>query len=83
LDEQLQRLQTDRIDFYLLHGLNLNLFENLKNLDVLDFLDSSLEDGRIGYAGFSFHDEFESFMEIVDSYNWSFSLTQYNYMDQD
>jgi uncharacterized protein len=83
LDEQLQRLQTDRIDFYLLHGLNADSFKNLTNLDVLDFLDSALEDNRIGYAGFSFHDEFKSFTEIVDSYNWSFSLIQYNYMDQD
>jgi len=83
LDEQLQRLQTDRIDFYLLHGLNLNLFKNLTKLGVLDFLDSALEDERIGYAGFSFHDDSKSFIEIVNSYNWSFSLIQYNYMDQD
>jgi uncharacterized protein len=83
LDEQLQRLQTDRIDFYLLHGLNQNLWKNLTNLDVIDFMDSALEDNRIRYAGFSFHDEFESFKEIVNSYNWSFSLIQYNYVDQE
>lgn len=83
LNEQLKRLQTDRIDFYLLHGLGRNTWENLKNLDVLEFLDSALEDGKIGYAGFSFHDEFEVFKEIVDSYNWSFSLTMYNYMDEE
>lgn len=83
LDEQLQRLQTDKIDFYLLHGLHQDFWENLINLDVFEFLDSALEDGRIGYAGFSFHDEFEFFKEVVDSYNWSFSQIQYNYMDQD
>jgi predicted aldo/keto reductase-like oxidoreductase len=83
LDEQLKRLQTDRIDFYLLHGLHQDFWENLINLDVFEFLDSAIEDGKIGYAGFSFHDEFKFFREVVDSYNWSFSQIQYNYMDQD
>jgi predicted aldo/keto reductase-like oxidoreductase len=83
LDEQLKRLQTDQIDFYLLHGLGHNTWKTLTSLDVFEFLDSALEDGRVGYAGFSFHDEFELFKEIVDSYNWSFSQVQFNYMDQD
>jgi hypothetical protein len=82
LNEQLQRLQTEKIDFYFLHGLHRRFWENLINLDVFEFLDSAIEDGRIGYAGFSFHDEFEFFKEVVDSYNWSFSQIQYNYMDQ-
>lgn len=82
LDEQLKRLQTDRIDFYLLHGLGRNTWENLTNLGALEFLDSALEEGRIRYAGFSFHDEVELFKEIVDSYNWSFAQIQYNYMDE-
>jgi hypothetical protein len=83
LNEQLKRLQTDRIDFYLLHGLHKRFWENLINLDVFEFLDSAIEDGRIMYAGFSFHDEFKFFKEVVESYNWSFSQIQYNYMDQD
>lgn len=82
LDMQLKRLQTDRIEFYLLHGLGENTWQNLKELDVLEFLDSALEDGRIKYAGFSYHDEVELFKEIVDSYNWSFGQIQYNYMDE-
>lgn len=82
LDEQLKRLQTDRIDFYLLHGLGENTWSTLKELDVLEFLDSALEDGRIRYAGFSYHDEAPLFKEIVDSYNWSFAQIQYNYMDE-
>ena len=82
LDEQLKRLQTDRIDFYLLHGLGENTWSTLKEFDVLEFLDSALEDGRIKYAGFSYHDEIELFKEIVDSYNWSFAQIQYNYMDE-
>lgn len=83
LNQQLRRLKTDVIDFYLLHGLGQNTWHNLENLDVLEFLDSALEDGRIRYAGFSFHDEVELFKEIVDPYNWSFAQIQYNYMDQD
>jgi len=82
LDMQLKRLQTDSIDFYLLHGLGKNTWSNLKELDVLEFLDSALENGRIKYAGFSYHDEVGLFKEIVDSYNWSFALIQYNYMDE-
>ena len=83
LDEQLKRLQTDRIDFYLMHGLHRNFWENLINLDVFEFLDSAVEDGRIGHVGFSFHDELEFFKEVVDSYKWDFSQIQYNYIDQE
>ena len=83
LDEQLQRLQTDRIDFYLLHGLHRNFWENLLNLDVFEFLDSAVEDDKIGHVGFSFHDELGFFKEVVDSYKWDFSQIQYNYIDQE
>ena len=83
LNEQLQRLQTNHIDFYLLHGINQRFWEILKEFDVFEFLDSAIEDGRIKYAGFSFHDEFKVFREVVNSYNWSFCQIQYNYMDED
>ena len=83
LDKQLKRLQTDNIDFYLLHGLNRDFWDNLIDFDVFEFLDSAIEDGRIRYAGFSFHDEYDFFKEVVDSYNWSFSQIQYNYMDEE
>ena len=82
LNKQLKRLQTDRIDFYLLHGLNRPFWDNLIECDVFEFLDSAIDEGNIGYAGFSFHDEYEVFKDVVDSYNWSFSQIQYNYMDQ-
>ncbi len=83
IDEQLKRLQTDHIDFYLLHGVNKGVWGNLKKLGVFDFLDSAIEDGRISYVGFSFHDELELYKEVVDSYDWSFSQIQLNYMDQE
>lgn len=82
LDEQLKRLQTDHIDFYLVHGLMKPFWETLRRLDVLDFLDDALADGRIRYAGFSFHDELALFKDIVDSYDWTFCQIQYNFMDE-
>ena len=82
LDEQLAKLETDHIDFYLLHGLGGETWENLSRLDVLGFLDSARADGRIRYPAFSFHDELPVFREIVDAYEWTFAQIQYNYMDE-
>ncbi len=81
LGEQLERLRTDHIDFYLLHGLNQPLWDNLHSLGVLDFLDAAIADGKITYAGFSFHDELPLFKKIVDAYNWTFCQIQYNFFD--
>jgi predicted aldo/keto reductase-like oxidoreductase len=82
LDEQLRKLATDHIDFYLLHGLGAETWENLSRLGVLEFLDSARADGRIRYPAFSFHDQFPVFREIVDAYEWTFAQIQYNYMDE-
>ncbi len=82
LNEQLQRLQTDTIDFYLLHALKSGWWNKLLQADVLEFLDRAIRDGRIRFAGFSFHDEAEVFRTIVDSYDWSFCMLQFNYMDE-
>jgi predicted aldo/keto reductase-like oxidoreductase len=78
LDEQLARLRTDVIDFYLVHGLNRPFWENLSELGVTDFLTDAISDGRIRYAGFSFHDNTTLFKDIVKSYNWTFAQIQYN-----
>ncbi|HUH79333.1 MAG TPA: aldo/keto reductase [Methanoregula sp.] len=82
LNEQLGRLRTDHIDFYLVHGLNRPFWENLSGLGVLEFLDDAIADGRIRHAGFSFHDNAALFREIVDAYGWTFAQIQYNFMDE-
>jgi predicted aldo/keto reductase-like oxidoreductase len=82
LNEQLERLRTDHIDFYLVHGLNTMFWKNLSTLRVTDFLDEAIADGRIRHAGFSFHDSLTLFKEIVDAYEWTFAQIQYNFMDE-
>lgn len=81
LNEQLKRLQTDQIDFYLLHALNKTSWPNLRDLGVLDWAEKAIADHRIGALGFSFHDEFSVFKEIIDAYDWIFCMIMYNYMD--
>ncbi len=80
--EQLERLQTDHIDFYLLHGLRRERWDKMRELDYFSWAEKALADGRIGHLGFSFHDDYEVLKEIVDGYdNWTFCQIQYNYMD--
>ncbi len=82
LDEQLASLQTDHIDFYLLHALNSNFWPKLRDLKVLEWAEKAIVDGRIGHLGFSFHDELDLFKDIVDGYDhWAFCQIQYNFMD--
>jgi predicted aldo/keto reductase-like oxidoreductase len=82
LNEQLARLRTDVIDFYLVHGLMRPFWEHLVSLGVTDFLSDAIADGRIRYAGFSFHDSTKVFKEIIKSYDWTFAQIQYNFMDE-
>ena len=81
LDEQLERLRTDHIEFYLLHSLREETWHKMRDLGVLEWAEGARQDGRIGYLGFSFHDEYEVFEEIVDAHDWTFCQIQYNYMD--
>jgi predicted aldo/keto reductase-like oxidoreductase len=84
LDQQLQRLQTGTVDFYLLHALNHGAWEKVLRLDLLRRAEAAKADGRIRYLGFSFHDKHEVFLKILDGYDaWDFCQIQYNYMDVD
>jgi predicted aldo/keto reductase-like oxidoreductase len=82
LDEQLERLQTESVEFYLLHGLNKVRWPSLQALDVLSWAEKAMGDGRIQNLGFSFHDGYEVFESIVDASDlWVLAQIQYNYMD--
>ena len=84
LNEQLTKLQTDRIELYLLHSLNKKVYEKIYNLGVLDWAEAKKREGKIEFIGFSFHDELPVFKHIIDSYaNWDFCQIQYNYMNTD
>jgi predicted aldo/keto reductase-like oxidoreductase len=83
LNEQLDRLETDHIDFYLVHALNKSLWKDVRDAGIAGFLEQAISDGRIKYAGFSYHDEQENFNGIVDAFDWSFCQIQYNYMDEE
>ncbi len=82
LNAQLEKLQTDHIDYYLVHGLAGELWDKMEALDVIDFLDKAKSDGRIINAGFSFHGSVDDFKRIVDAYPWIFCQIQYNFMDE-
>jgi predicted aldo/keto reductase-like oxidoreductase len=82
LNEQLQRLQTDRIDFYLLGRLNRENWPRLQELGVLHWAEKAKSDGRIDKIGFSFHDHFQILKGILDAYDdWGLCQFQYSYMD--
>lgn len=82
LNEELKRLQTDVIDFYLMHGLTQERWKKVQELDLLKKAETAIADGRIRHLGFSFHDNLNVFKQIVDGYSgWTFCQIQYNYMD--
>ncbi|MCX7904778.1 MAG: aldo/keto reductase, partial [Caloramator sp.] len=83
LNEQLNKLKTNHIDCYLLHALSKNSWEKVYNLGVLDFLVKARKEGKINKIGFSFHDEFHVFKDIIDTFDWDFSQIQFNYLDED
>jgi len=84
LEEQLTRLDVDHIDFYLLHALNQKHWENYKSLNVFAWAEKKIAEGVISHLGFSFHDKYPVFHEIINGYdNWTFCQVQHNYMDID
>jgi predicted aldo/keto reductase-like oxidoreductase len=84
LNEQLGKLQTDHVDVYLLHGINRTWWPKIRDLGVLDWAERAVADGRVGHLGFSFHDEYPVFQEIVDAYDrWAMCQIQYNFCNGD
>lgn len=83
MDQQLKRLRTDHIDFYLFHALNKDAWENIiLKYGLLGRAEKAVKDGRIGGIGFSFHDDYKAFKQIVDGYDdWVLAQIQYNYLD--
>ena len=81
LNEQLDKLQVEYLDFYLLHSLNKNSWRRIRDLGILEWFEKAVADGRIRYPAFSFHDDFEAFKEIIDAYDWPMCLIQHNFID--
>lgn len=80
-EEQLARLQTDHIDFYLMHALSGDSFRKMVQMGVVERLERLKAEGKIKYLGFSFHDGYEAFEEILNYRDWDFCQLQLNYMD--
>lgn len=85
LEEQLQKLGTDHIDFYLLHALNRERFEEkVVKFHLLDHMKAAREAGKIRHLGFSFHGDLQTFKDIIDyTDQWDFCQIQYNYINLD
>ncbi len=79
--EQLKKLQVDYIDFYLVHALNKNRFKKIVQIGGIERLEKLKEEGKIKYLGFSFHDDYDVFEEILCYRDWDFCQIQLNYMD--
>jgi predicted aldo/keto reductase-like oxidoreductase len=80
---QLQRLQTDRIDYYLIHMLmDVSTWDRLKGLGILEWISDKKKSGQIRNLGFSFHGTQQEFLKIIDAYDWDFTQIQYNFIDE-
>ena len=82
-DEELKRLRTDHVDYYLMHHLtDVAMWEKLKKVGILDWIQEKKQSGAIRNIGFSYHGNTENFLKIVDDYDWDFCQIQYNYLDE-
>lgn len=82
LDKQLAKLQTDHIDYYLLHALNAGTWDICKKFDAIGFCERAKQSGKIRHFGFSFHDDSAVFTPIINHYPWEFCQIQYNFLDR-
>ena len=82
-NKSLERLQTNYIDYYLVHSLSsFSEWEKGKNMGIIEFLDFIKKSGKAKYVGFSWHGNLHDFRDIVDDYDWDFCQLQYNYLDE-
>lgn len=80
-NEQLSKLQTDYVDFYLMHAMGGSKWREMVQMGVVERLEELKAEGKIRYLGFSFHDSYEAFEEIINARDWDFCQIQLNYMD--
>lgn len=82
-DEELRRLRTDRVDYYLMHMLtDVAAWQKLERLGIRAWIERKKAAGQIRNIGFSFHGNTEMFLRVLDAYDWDFCQIQYNYMDE-
>ena len=81
LDEQLEKLGVEYVDFYLMHALNADRLHKMQELDYKSFLDEAVAQGKIRYPSFSFHDNADTFLEILNDYDWKMCQVQMNILD--
>jgi predicted aldo/keto reductase-like oxidoreductase len=81
--EQLKRLQTDYVDYYLMHMLtDIDTWERLKALGVVEWIKEKMDKGQIRNIGFSYHGNTDMFIKLMDAFDWDFCQIQYNYIDE-
>ena len=81
--EELSRLRTDHVDYYLMHMLtDIAQWERLKQMGIPDWIRKLKESGAIRNIGFSYHGNTENFLKILQDYDWDFCQIQYNYLDE-
>ncbi len=81
LEEELRKLQTDHVDFYLMHGINKEKWEYFKSIGAPEFFEEKKREGKIRYKCFSFHGPCDEFEYILKDYDWDMVQIQYNFMD--
>ena len=81
LESELKKLQTDHIDFYLMHGINREKWEYFKSIGAPEFFNDMKQAGKIRYKCFSFHGPYEEFEYILNDWDWDLVQIQYNFMD--
>jgi len=82
-EEELSRLRTDYVDYYLMHHLtDVAMWEKLKRVGILEWIEEKKRTGAIRNIGFSYHGNTDNFLKILEDYDWDFCQIQYNYLDE-